>query len=70
MSENFNKSKEEVALELFQIILSGTVKSADAQKLVRDKIDLDTSSLEAKYNWYLKLFENCLKTVKDEDKSK
>lgn len=64
MAENNNKSKEEIALELLQIILSGTIQSGDNQKSVREKIDLHTSSIEDKYKWYLTLYENCLNTVK------
>ena len=66
MTENSNKSKEEIALELLQIILSGTIQSGSNERSVREKVDFETSSLEAKYNWYLKLFTNCLKAVKGE----
>jgi hypothetical protein len=66
MTESSNKSKEEIALELLQIILSGTVRSGSNERSIREKVDFETSSIETKYNWYLKLFQDCLKAVKDE----
>lgn len=67
MSDNHSKSKEEIALDLLKIIVSCKTQSGDNQRTVQNIIDIHTNSIEDKCNWYLNLYQNCLKKVKDKE---
>ena len=74
MSENYQKSKEEIALELFIYLSSGQIKSGIEYKPTKNaellKGDNGESrlGLENRRAVYLNLFKDCLTVVKDDDK--
>jgi hypothetical protein len=71
MTENINKSKEEIALELFIYLTSGYVKHGVKYERAHgfsSPFQYDENLGVEQYigNQYLDFFKDCLKVVKDE----
>ena len=68
MSENYTKSKEEIALELFKIIVEHKVQSGSNERTMLDKLTIEIPDHTARSNYCLSIFSECLAAVKDNKK--
>lgn len=70
MSEYYHKSKEEIALELFKILVTGEVRSGSNDRPILGKLAMDIPDITKRNEFCLQLFEACLATMQTPQTSK
>lgn len=68
MAENYNKSNQEVALDLFKHILDCKHSSGTSKRNMLEEIAIQQWPMEGRTKWLLDLFAECLTAVNSERK--